>query len=251
MNRRLATIITPPLLPVLLAQGYWTKKRTPRLPDAGGPLEGSVNGPGDSIKLIVLGESTVAGIGAPTHETALTGHLASALSGRTKKSVNWLVVARSGITARESLAELVPKLSGHKADVVVIALGVNDSIAFHTSRRWTFDMEQLIKAVRREVGNSLVLLAGVPPLDHFPVLPWPLSFVLGARSASLDQASAQIARKLERVIHVPFRIEKARSRELFCPDGFHPSELGYSLWAEQLADVFADFADPPGAVARP
>lgn len=238
MNRHLATILTPPLLPLLLAQGYWTKKRTPRLPDAGGPLEGSVNGTGDSLRLIAFGESTVAGIGAPTHQTALTGHLASTLNSRTGRSVNWFVVARSGITARESLGELVPKLSGQKADVVVIALGVNDSIAFHTSRRWAFDMEQLIYAVRREVGESLVLLAGVPPLDHFPVLPRPLSFVLGARSASLDRASAQIAAKFERVIHVPFRIEKARARELFCLDGFHPSELGYSLWAEQLAAAF-------------
>lgn len=240
MNRRLATILTPPLLPVLLVQGYWTKKRTPRLPDASGPVEGNVAGTGDSIKLIAFGESTVAGIGAPTHETALTGRLAAALSGRTRRTVNWFVVARSGITARESLVELVPKLSGQRADVVVIALGVNDSIAFHTSRRWASDIERLINAVRREVGDSIVLLAGVPPLDHFPVLPGPLSSVLGARSAALDRASARLAMKMEQVIHVPFKIEKARSRELFCADGFHPSELGYRLWAEQLADAFQD-----------
>jgi lysophospholipase L1-like esterase len=248
VNKRLATILTPPLLPVLLIQGYWTKKRTPRLPDAGGPLEGTVNGTGESIKLITLGESTVAGIGALTHETALTGHLATALCARTRKSVNWLVVARSGITARESLAELVPKLSGHSADVVVIALGVNDSIAFHTARRWASDIELLINTVRREVGNSLVVLAGVPPLDHFPALRQPLGFVLGARSATLDHASAQIATRLEGVIHVPFKIEKERSRELFCQDGFHPSELGYSLWAEQLAEALAKLpiADNPG-----
>ena len=99
-------------------------------------------------------------------------------------------------------------------------------------------MDLLIESVRREVGDSLVLLAGVPPLDHFPALPRPLSFVLGARSAALDQASAKLAMKMERVVHVPFRIEKARARELFCQDGFHPSELGYKLWAEQLAEAF-------------
>jgi lysophospholipase L1-like esterase len=241
MNRHVATILTPPLLPILLAQGYWIRKRTPRLPDAAGPLEGTVSGDGEPLRLIAVGESTVAGIGAATHETALTGQLAQALSRDSQRSVNWLVVARSGINARKSFTELVPKLAGRRADVVLIALGVNDSIEFHTARRWRADVERLIESVRSEVGDALVLLAGVPPLDYFPALSGPLSFVLGARSASLGQASIGIAERMKRVVHVPFQIEKGRARELFCADGFHPSELGYQLWAEQLAAAFASF----------
>jgi lysophospholipase L1-like esterase len=243
VNKHLAAILTPALLPVLLAQGYWIRKRTPRLPDAAGPQEGTVAGEGKLIELISVGESTVAGIGASTHETALTGQLARALSERSKRSVSWLVVARSGINARKSLTELVPKLAGRRADVVLIALGVNDSIEFHTARRWASDIERLIDAVRSEVGDALVLLAGVPPLDYFPALPQPLSFVLGARSASLGEASVGVAKKLERVVHVPFQIEKRGTRQLFCSDGFHPSELGYSRWAQQLAKAFARFSD--------
>ncbi len=241
MNKHLAAILTPPLLPVLLVQGYWTRKRTPRLPDAGGPLEGTVAGGGEPIQLIAVGESTVAGIGASAHEAALTGQFALALGRHSNQTVNWLVVARSGINARKSLIELVPKLAGRRADVVLIALGVNDSIEFHTARRWAADIEQLIDAIRGEVGDALVLLAGVPPLDYFPAFPQPLSFVLGARSASLGEASVGIARKMKRVVHVPFQIENKRCEELFCADGFHPSELGYSLWAEQLAGAYARF----------
>jgi lysophospholipase L1-like esterase len=152
--------------------------------------------------------------------------------------VNWLVVARSGINARKSLTELVPQLAGRRADVVLIALGVNDSIEFHTARRWSTDVERLIESVRADVGDALVLLAGVPPLECFPALPVPLSFVLGARSASLGQASIGIAKRMKRVVHVPFQIEKKQCTELFCADGFHPSELGYKQWAEQLAAAF-------------
>lgn len=241
MNRHLATILTPPLLPILLAQGYWTRKRTPRLSDAAGPSEGIASNDGEPIRLIAVGESTVAGIGAATHETALTGQLALAISRHARRSVSWSVVARSGINARKTLTELVPKLAGRRADVVLVALGVNDSIEFHTARRWAADIERLIEAIRREVGDVLVLLAGVPPLDYFPALPQPLSFVLGARSASLGQASIGIAERMDRVVHVPFQIEKERCADLFCADGFHPSELGYQLWAEQLAAAFARF----------
>jgi lysophospholipase L1-like esterase len=239
VNRQLATVLTPPLFPLLLIQGYWLRKTTPRLPDAAGPLEGTVTGAGEPLRLIAFGESTVAGMGARTHETALAGQLALALNRATQRSIDWLVVARSGINARQSRLELVPQLAGRSADVVMIALGVNDSIEFHTARRWSADIEQLIADVRKEVGDALVLLAGVPPLDYFPALPQPLSFVLGARSASLERASLELVKKLKRVVYVPFLIEREDCDELFCSDGFHPSELGYSEWAKQLAAAFA------------
>jgi lysophospholipase L1-like esterase len=155
-----------------------------------------------------------------------------------------MVVARSGINARQSLAELVPKLSGRRADVVLVALGVNDSIEFHPSRRWAKDLERLIVGIRQEVGDPLVLLAGVPPLNSFPLLPQPLSFALGARSAALGRASAALVNGMKRVVHVPFRLDnKQTARELFCADGFHPSELGYRLWAEQLAEAFVKYSE--------
>ena len=241
MNRHIAAILTPLLLPVLFVEGYWLRRTTPRLPDAAGPLEGFVAGKGEPLRLIALGESTVAGVGARTHETGLAGQLALALARHTHRSVEWMVVARSGINARKCRAELVPQLSGRRADVVIIALGVNDAIEFHTARRWASDVEILIEYVRAQVGDALVILSGVPPLDYFPALPQPLSFVLGARSAALGRASLELVKKLKRVVYVPFRIENERCDELFCADGFHPSELGYSEWAEQLAAAFVRF----------
>jgi lysophospholipase L1-like esterase len=97
----------------------------------------------------------------------------------------------------------------------------------------------LIDAVRHEVGDALVLLSGVPPMDRFPALPQPLRFVLGARSAALERATVELTKRLRRVEHVPFAIEKD-CEELFCEDGFHPSERGYSLWAEQLAAAYKE-----------
>ncbi|MEP6569572.1 MAG: SGNH/GDSL hydrolase family protein [Acidobacteriota bacterium] len=238
MNRHLATTLTPPLLPLLLLQGYWLRRTTPRLPDAAGPLQGNIPGAGEPLRLIALGESTVAGVGARTHETGLAGQLGLALSQYAGRSVEWAVVARSGINARQCRTELVPRLADQRADVVMIALGVNDAIEFHTARRWAMDMKGLIEDVRSQVGDPLVLLSGVPPLNQFPALPQPLSFVLGARSAALERASLKMVKKLKRVVYVPFRIERENAGDLFCADGFHPSEFGYSEWAEQLAAAF-------------
>jgi lysophospholipase L1-like esterase len=187
------------------------------------------------LRLIALGESTVAGVGARTHKTGLAGWLALALSQYAGRSVEWAVVARSGINARQCRVELVPKLAGRRADIVMIALGVNDSIELHTGKGWAMDLKGLIEDVRRQVGDPLILLSGVPPLNYFPALPQPLSWVLGARSAALELASLEMVKDLERVLYVPFHIGQKERAGLFCPDGFHPSELGYRQWAEQLA----------------
>jgi lysophospholipase L1-like esterase len=239
VNSNLATVLTVPLFPILVLQGYWLRRTTPRLPDAAGPLGGVVPGAGEPLRLIALGESTVAGIGARTHETGLPGQLAFRIGQRAQKSVEWTVVARSGINARQCRSELVPRLVGHRADVVMIALGVNDAIEMHTARRWVTDIEGLVDDIRAQVGDAFVLLSGVPPLDCFPALPQPLSFVLGARSAALGRASVEMVKRLKRVIYIPFQMEKLP--DLFCADGFHPSELGYSEWAKQLAAAFAAF----------
>ena len=51
----------------------------------------------------------------------------------------------------------------------------------------------------------------------------------------LDQAAIHLAQRLPGVLHVTtqFKLE----REMFCQDGFHPSQLGYARWGEQLAEM--------------
>ncbi|MFD8493834.1 SGNH/GDSL hydrolase family protein [Amycolatopsis sp. NPDC059657] len=220
------------LAPVLFAQALHVRRVTPKLPGASGPVTGSVPG-GDPLRLLVLGESTVDGVGAASHEEALTGQLALALAERTGRGVRWQAVGRTGANARVVLAELLP--AAEPADLVVIALGVNDTIELHSAGRYRRDLLRLVVAVRRELGPVPVLLAGVPPMDRFPVLPQPLRAVLGARSAALDEAAARLTR-VPGVGHAPMPSE-ILSGDLFAEDGFHPGPTGYRDWATQLAQT--------------
>jgi lysophospholipase L1-like esterase len=190
-----------------------------RVSEAAGPTHGSVPGP-DPLRLLVLGESTAAGVGAATHERGLTGQLALA----TGRGVAWRVIARSGLTAAKALPMVPTPLD---ADVVVIVLGVNDTKNLHSARRWRLDLLRLIVAI----GDVPIMLTGVPPMDAFPKLPRPVRWFLGWRSRALDNAAAG----LPRVTHVPMPRE-VLTPELFCPDGFHPSEEGYRLWAGFIAE---------------
>jgi len=239
MTDFLSRTITPLLLPLLLMQGLWVRLRTPRLPAACGPFSGTISGEGDPLGLIVLGESPVAGIGATTHEFALTGRTASSLARRTKRSVRWHVFGLSGATAKRTLRDLVPQMAGKNADAVIIVLGVNDVISWRGVSQWTRDVEQLIAGVRQLVGDSVIILTGVPPMQYFPAIPQPLKYVLGVRARLLDRGSASLAAILPRVIHVSSDVELDRS--FFCADGFHPSERGYAEWGDFLAEVMLTY----------
>src|SRR5215213_1408517 len=104
LKNRIVAAAAFPLLPVLFVQGRGVRRRTPRLPDAAGATEGVVPGRGEPLRLVVLGESTVAGIGAAAHERALTGCVAAALARATGRPVRWRAAGRSGASAREATA---------------------------------------------------------------------------------------------------------------------------------------------------
>ncbi|UUV28502.1 SGNH/GDSL hydrolase family protein [Amycolatopsis roodepoortensis] len=220
------------LAPILLAQAVRVRRTTPRLPGAAGPVTGLVAGEGGPMRLAVLGESTVDGVGAATHAEALTGRLADELA-RDGGAVAWQAIGKTGANARVAREELLPLLE--PADLVVIALGVNDTIELHSAARYRRDLLDLVVAVRRRVGPVPVVLAGVPPMGRFPSLPRPLRDVLGARSAVLDAAAARLA-LVPGVVHVPMPAAML-DPATFAEDRFHPGPEGYRRWAEQLADV--------------
>ena len=67
------------LVPILLAQGLWVRQSVPKLAEAEGPREG-VAGTGRPIRILVAGDSSAAGVGAPVQAKALMGCLLSRLA---------------------------------------------------------------------------------------------------------------------------------------------------------------------------
>jgi lysophospholipase L1-like esterase len=236
LKNRIVAAAAFPLLPVLFAQGRGVRRRTPRLPDAAGPVEGTFPGAEPALRLVVIGESTVAGIGAAAHEGALTGQTAAALARLTGRAVRWRALGRSGANAREA-AKLADDLPCEPADAVVLSLGVNDTLRLRPPLLWAKDVARLIEIVRERVGPAPVLLSPVPPMHAFPALPQPLRGVLGARARRLDAALGRLPARLIRVAHVGLWVHPAP--DMFCADGFHPSEAGYAAIGRRLAEELA------------
>jgi len=234
LQRRLAATLSLGLAPIALVQGLWLKRRSTPLPEADGPRHGQSSGAGEPFRLLAVGESPLAGVGLAHPRDTVACHLADRIGHASGRPVHWRILARGGYTAAAVRQRLVAKLEPQAADLILIGLGVNDSIRLRSARRWRRDLNALIDALQARSGPAPVMLAGVPDMYHFPVLPAPLKLLLGSRSRLLDHAAAELAAQRPGTAYVSMSLD-GRARELFCTDGFHPNPQGHRLWAEQLA----------------
>lgn len=224
-------IMILPFAPFLYLQGQYTRRKVGRLPDAQGATSGKLGSQDDTVKLLAIGESTVAGVGARTHETALTGQFAKHLSRRIGKSIEWLAIGKSGITAGETIRELVPQIPDEKFDYIMIGLGGNDVLRLSSPRRWRRDMTRLLEILQAKNPDARIFITNAPAIRLSPALPQPLKFILGHLSALHDRNTKEFTREMKNVFyfHQPTEVI-----EDFFADGIHPSEKGYDAWSEAI-----------------
>jgi len=101
---------------------------------------------------------------------------------------------------------------------------------------------RLAATLRRKSPHSALVFAGIPPLDRFPALPWPLGAVLGARAARL-QAAAQAAAREMNTICFDFPADLPPGG--FASDGFHPAEDACDAWAGWLLEAWLSRTSRP------
>ena len=224
------------LSPLLLWQGRGVRRRALRLPEAEGARVGVAGTGPVCLRLLIVGDSSAAGVGAATQSQALAGRLSEALAQRLRGAVAWQLVAQSGRTTRDAVnAMKVQPL--HPADVMVTALGVNDVVSQVSPKRWLRELGKLNWLATRRAGVRHIVHSGVPPMHALPLLPQPLRWVLGADAQRFNKALAEwAAPHPDRwTLPLPFEDHIANAGPLMADDGFHPGPAIYALWAEQLA----------------
>ncbi len=219
-------------LPVMLPQAVLLRRRAPRFPSAAGPCEGSV-GDGALVRLLAIGDSIVAGVGARLLSKALVGQTAAALAERGGLHVQWQAIGQTGMTARRFIDTRLDTLPSQAPDYLIVSLGVNDVTSLSTVSRWQINLRTLFDALSERYPDALIVFAGMPPLGGFPLLPQPLRAWVGMRGKVFDGATAGVAREYDSVHHVPIEFETTPGA--FADDGFHPNEDSYAVYGDELA----------------
>ncbi|MBM1220118.1 SGNH/GDSL hydrolase family protein [Ponticoccus sp. SC2-23] len=232
-------IVTWLVLPLVGPQALWVKWRAAALPAPSGALAG-VSGSGPDLQLMIAGDSSALGTGAPDQASALSGGLLRRL-GPTRR-VHWTVEAKSGDTARDLLAR-IEALPSRRLDIAVLSIGINDAKNGVREWLWRRRMIRALDILQDRFGARLICLSGLPPVGQFPLLPMPLRWVMARRVARFDRGLARIAADRPNCIYVP--LDVTIEPDKMAADGFHAGPEMYAIWAGMLFDAIRDKIPQP------
>lgn len=219
------------LSPILLLQALYLRHTVPRLPEPEGPRQG-VCGQGPTLRLLLLGDSAGAGVGAASMELSLLGQLVRKLESSFR--VEWTLQARTGATTADTL-QWLSEQSPAKFDLVVTSLGVNDITGLVPLSRWLHQKRTLCRILQTKFQAPHIYLSEVPPMRRFPALPQPIRWCLGTRAENFSRALQRQFHGLHgcRVVPLDFDFKP----EAMATDGFHPGPPIYALWGKNLAGL--------------
>jgi lysophospholipase L1-like esterase len=230
------------------------------LPDpriAGGSA-GPACGPGTLVRLVVLGDSGAAGLGASAPGETPGARLASELATATDRAVDLVSLAVVGAQSSalpEQVGSAMTSFDEGPPDVALIMIGAND--VTHRVRPQV-SVRYLDEAVRTLVGSGCgVVVACCPDLGTVQPVPNPLRVI--GRWASRTLAAAQALAthnaggrpvELGAILGPEF---SAAPGEYFSEDRFHPSSVGYRRAAEvimpELLEAFLQRGAVPATAA--
>lgn len=229
-----------PLLPVILKQGKTVKANTLRLGEAAGPRHHQTNH-FNSISLLHIGESTVAGVGVDHFQQSLTACIAQQFD------CSWQALGCNG-AAIADINQLMPKAEFKPADLILVTMGVNDTTSLTRRKTWLAELVTCIEHVSARALSSKstlgtqaeVCFTQVPPMHLFPALPFPLNCFLGLRAWQLDLSLRQLCLR-KGWYHL--KIDMPLKQQWMAIDGYHPNAEGYQQWAQKIAPLLTQTLD--------
>ena len=245
---RIKALYLSPLLPIMYFQGKFIRKRLPWLPEATGVQGSSLRErAAKGLRLLTIGESSVAGVGVQTHEEGFTGTLARELAHRFQTRVDWKVYAKRGFTARKVQEAILPQITEQAGDVdlVVVGLGGNDTFKLSRPRRWKRDMQQLITTLQERFQGVPIVFMDLPPVQELPAFTSLIKMILGNWREMLAEELDRLVLHHRNTYYHPNRItlkdwvqrykNMPQRTAAYFSDGVHPSKLAYQAWATDIA----------------
>jgi lysophospholipase L1-like esterase len=204
-----------------------------------------------ALRLVVLGDSTTAGVGVDRPEDALPHLIAervARIEGRNVHVVSYgWAGARVADLERIQLPRALEPLRATEtepflpaADIVAVVIGAND--ATHNTRpdRYRESLRATLEGIRAAAPGARLVLAGIPRFRGALSSVAPLITLADLYATLLRPISASEARRVgaayaDLAREVPRRI--APGTDVLAVDRFHPSVVGYRLWADVITEA--------------
>lgn len=190
------------------------------------------------IVYVALGDSTGAGIGA--RDGGYVARLNRRLLDHRPGS-ELLNLCISGATTEDVLRRQLQSGVAKSPDMVTVGIGINDIGHGFTIEQFAKNYEEILTTLK-ENTQAAIVVTNIPDVSSAPRIPASMRAEYQRQIERFNERLEEIARRHEVTIFDIFTItrrELPSHPEYFSSDGFHPSDEGYELWAEQMWPTFA------------
>lgn len=228
------------IIVLFLSQFLWLRFFGKSVPAPEIPREPYTTGSGEKLKYVVMGDSTSISQGG-IYENGYAIQSANSLSN--EYEVEMFNFGISGARAKDVLDSQLEQAIETKPDLVLIAVGANDTTHLTSSSSVKRSILETIDQLLELNCEAKIVLTGSADMGAVPRLPQPLRSLAGLRSRQLNSTFQEIIK--EKNLTFAAVAEKTgpsfrQDRSLFAEDNFHPNDKGYELWNKVIEDAVKD-----------
>ncbi len=189
-----------------------------------------VTGP---VYYVALGDSTGAGVGAKNG-----GYVARVFQQleQSRSGSRLLNLCVSGATSEDVKRSQLARAIAAKPTLVTLGIGINDLGHGMTIDASGANIDQIVSRLKAET-QAVIVISNLPDISPAPRIPPALRPEVRQRIEALNKEIAEIGTRYEVTvfdIYASTHRLLAERPEYFSSDGFHPSDAGYAVWAEQM-----------------
>ena len=216
--------------PLLVTQGRMVRKTRPRPPNAPMPWSGTISGP-KPLRLLGLGDSTIAGVGVDNPMLGLTAQLARALYKELGRGISWDSAGERGITTGQLLERYLPAAleETEHVDIAMVSIGANDAKNLQPRRPAIRNLSAIVKQIHERFPHALIMVSSLPAFGKFESLPAPLRSVMAHHAKGIEVGMRRFVEAQPYALMSPPPSHYPPT--FFAEDGFHPGAEGYRVWA--------------------
>ncbi|MCU1422921.1 MAG: hypothetical protein JWN36_2572 [Microbacteriaceae bacterium] len=192
--------IARPLVRLWLAssQNSWRQLPTP-------PRVSVVHAPGaDPDSVLLVGSGIAVGYGVLSHDLALGGHLARALSVGTGRGTDVDIITAPEMSAAIAHAA-VAALQLTRFDAIVLTLGGPESLYLAPRRAWRRQLGELLDAIRAGAPSVEVFVVTIPPPPLLVAIPRYFGKLASRHGSQLNHDARVLVNARPGTHVVPFR----------------------------------------------
>jgi lysophospholipase L1-like esterase len=191
------------------------------------------------IVYVALGDSTGSGVGAT--EGGYVARLFKRLT-EPRPGSELLNLCVSGATSEDVLrAQLQPGVD-RLPQLVTLGIGINDIGHGFTIEQFAKNYDEILTTLKEKTQAEIVV-TNIPDVSSAPRIPSSMRPEYQRQIERFNERLEEIARRHGVTlfdIHSITRRELPSHPEYFSSDGFHPSDQGYELWAEEMWPTLAN-----------